>query len=128
MDASNYRCAHAASCHCSTEITVTDFGSSFRASLPPCTFAETGFGTTVLGAAKVLMLSTFGAVSVSPAADFAVMPDRVASTSHALVGIEIRYGYPQLTCRVFRSDGIDAWQSDIAVGIPAGVECDGNKR
>ena len=47
--------------------------------MPPCTFAETGFGTTVCGASKVLTLSTFGAVKVSPETDVAVTPDRLAS-------------------------------------------------
>ena len=60
---------------------MTDFGSSFRISLPPCTFAEMDFGTTVLGASNVLTLSTFGAVRVSPAADLAVMPAKLASIS-----------------------------------------------
>src|SRR5215470_19674612 len=60
--------------HYSTEITVTDFGSSLRVSLPACAFTETGFGATVLGALKVLMESTLGAVRVSPAADFAAIP------------------------------------------------------
>jgi hypothetical protein len=39
-------------------MTVTDFGSTVRASLPPFTLAETGLGTTALGAAKVFTLST----------------------------------------------------------------------
>ena len=43
----------------------------------------TGFGTTVFGASKVLTLSTFGAVRVSPLADFAVMPVRLVSISTA---------------------------------------------
>src|SRR3954447_23366706 len=38
-----------------------------------------GFGLTVLGASKVLTLSTLGATSVSPAADLAVMPVRLKS-------------------------------------------------
>jgi hypothetical protein len=42
--------------------------------MPRSTFAETRFGTTVVGISKVLTLSTFGAVSVSPAADFALRP------------------------------------------------------
>jgi len=35
--------------HTSSDITVTEFGSSLRASLSAWTFAVTGFGTTVLG-------------------------------------------------------------------------------
>ena len=60
---------------------MTDLGSSFRVTLSPCTFAEIGFGVTVFAASKVLTLSTFGAVRVSPLADLAVMPARSASTS-----------------------------------------------
>jgi len=65
----------------SRESTVTDFGSSFTESLPPSTLAEPGFGATALGCSKVLTLSTLGAVSVSPTADFAVMPFRLTSIS-----------------------------------------------
>ena len=50
------------------ETTVTDFGSSLSTSLPSCAVADTGFGTTAFGASKVLTLSTFGAVRVSPTA------------------------------------------------------------
>src|SRR5579864_7468785 len=41
---------------------------------------------TVLAASKVLTLSTFGAVRVSPLADFAVIPARPASISTASLG------------------------------------------
>ena len=67
--------------YCSIETTVTDLGSSWRASLPPWIFAETGLGATVSGASKVLTLSTLGAVSVSPTADLAVTPPRLTSIS-----------------------------------------------
>src|SRR5215213_9819631 len=77
---------HAVLRHCSTEITVTDLGSSLRVSLPPCTFAETGFGATVFGASKVFTLSTFGAVNVSPAADLALTPAKLAPTSTGRLG------------------------------------------
>lgn len=42
---------------------------------------EMAFGMTVLGASKLLMLSTLGAVRVSPEADLAVLPAGLASTS-----------------------------------------------
>ncbi len=67
--------------HCSTETTVTDLGGKVKTSLPPSAFAEIAFGTTVFGASKVLTLSTFGAVSVSPTADLAAMPVTLASIS-----------------------------------------------
>ena len=63
----------------STATTVTDFGASCSDSFRPATFAEIGFGATVFGASKVLTLSTFGAVSVSPAADFARDAGELAS-------------------------------------------------
>src|ERR1035438_2466987 len=72
--------------HCSIETTLTDLGSSFNVSLPPWAFAEIGFGTTVLGASKVLMLSTLGAVRVSPDAAFALVPTRFNSTSTVSLG------------------------------------------
>jgi hypothetical protein len=62
---------------------VTDFGSNFSVSLPPCARAENGFGTTVFGASKVLTLSTLAAVKVSPMADLAVTPLKFVSASTA---------------------------------------------
>ena len=108
--------------HCSTEITVTDLGSSVRASVAPCTFAAIGFGTTVLGASKVLTLSTLGAVRVSPAADLGVTPARLASIGHGPVGIEVGHGQPELPGRVPGGDRIHARQGDVAVRVGAGVE------
>src|SRR5215831_14125884 len=72
--------------YCAIETTVTDFGSSVRINLPPWTFAEIGLGITVFGASNVFTLSTFGAVSVSPAADLAVMPARLTSISTGWFG------------------------------------------
>src|SRR5437879_4518581 len=65
--------------HCSTEITVTDFGASVRNTFPSWTFAATGVGATTWGASKVLTLSTFGAVRVSPRAALAAIPATDAS-------------------------------------------------
>ena len=76
--------------HCSIEITVTDLGSSFRVTFPPCTVAETGFGLTVFGASKVLTLSTFGAVSVSPAADLPVYPVMARAIGEIRVRAKLR--------------------------------------
>src|SRR5256712_11519374 len=72
--------------YCSIERTVTDLGSALRISLPFCTFTEIGFGATVFGASKVLTLSIFGAVRISPAADLAATPARLASISTGWVG------------------------------------------
>src|SRR5215470_1154950 len=69
--------------HCSTEITVTDLGSTFSVSFLFRTLAEIGFGATVVGASNVLTLSTLGAVSVSPAADLAAIPAKLISISAA---------------------------------------------
>ncbi len=110
--------------HCSTETTVTDLGASVSHSFPACTFAVTGFGATVSGASKVLTLSTLGAVSVSPVADFAAMPLRLASISTGLLGIEVRERQPQLAGRVPGGDGVDARQGYVAVRVAAGVEAD----
>ena len=79
--------------------------------MPPWTFAEIGFGTTVLGASKVLTLSTLGAVRVSPAADLGVMPARLASIVDGPVGIEIGHGQPELARRVPGGDRIHARQA-----------------
>src|SRR4029079_271870 len=68
------------------EITVTDFGSSLMVNFPPCTFTDAGFGVTAFGASNVLTLSTFGALSVSPDADFTLRPAMLASISTALFG------------------------------------------
>src|SRR5271157_4091516 len=73
-------------CYGSSERTVTDFGSTVSVSLPSFTVAETGFGTTVLGAANVFTLSTAGAVSVSPFADLTVIPEIAASRSSGFSG------------------------------------------
>ena len=53
---------------------MTDFGASVRNTFPPWTFAATGVGATTWGASKVLTLSTFGAVRVSPRAALAAIP------------------------------------------------------
>src|SRR5208282_5033866 len=45
-----------------------------------------GFGRSVWGASNVLTVSTLGAVSVSPAADLALMPARVTSISTGSLG------------------------------------------
>src|SRR6516162_9313037 len=72
--------------HGSTEITVTDFGSSFTVNLPPSTLADTGLGTTSFGASNVFTLSTLAAVNVSPEADLGTAPLKLASTSTARFG------------------------------------------
>src|SRR5947209_16885803 len=72
--------------YCSIEMTVTDLGSTFRISLPSCTFTEIGVGATTFGASKLLTLSTFGAVRVCPTADLAVMPRSLALISAGWFG------------------------------------------
>jgi len=52
-------------------------------SLPFFADAEMGFGVTVFGRSKVLMLSTFADVSVSPEADLAFEPRVFRSISAA---------------------------------------------
>src|SRR3954447_1960052 len=54
--------------------TVTEAGATAMVSLPPATLADTALGATVLGASKVLMLSTFGAERVWPEAFVAFTP------------------------------------------------------
>ena len=66
-------------------ITVTEFGSSESATLPPRSITAAGFGETVRGEPKLLTLSTFGAVSVSSLAVLALMPIS-ASTCKDLSG------------------------------------------
>src|SRR5215469_17168562 len=73
-------------CYCSTNTTVTDLGSSLKVSFPLSALAEMDLGTTLLGASKVLMLFTFGAVSISPAADLAATPLMFSSISTARLG------------------------------------------
>src|SRR6266496_1476522 len=72
--------------YCLIERTVTDLGSALKISLPFCTLTDIGFGATVFGASKVLTVSTFSAVRVSPTADLAVTPSRLASISTGWFG------------------------------------------
>jgi len=81
---------------------VTDLGSSVRASVPPWTLAETGLGTTVLGASKLFTLSTLGAVSVSPAAALGVRTARVASTATDRSGSRLVTASPSLPAAPWR--------------------------
>ena len=67
-------------------MTVTDFGPTVNANLPPSIFAEIGLGTTVSGAAKVFTLSTAEAVRVSAFADLTVAPEISASISTGFSG------------------------------------------
>src|SRR5579859_3138928 len=78
--------APAPSSYGSSEMTVTDLGPTVNDNLPACIFAEIGWGTTVLGAAKVFTLSTAGAVRVSAFADFMVLPEISASISTGFPG------------------------------------------
>jgi hypothetical protein len=47
-------------------MTVTDFGATVNVSLPAFKFAETGSGTTALGAENVFTLSTADAAVFLP--------------------------------------------------------------
>ena len=49
-------------------------------------FTSKKIGAIVLGASNVLMLSTLGAVRVSPVAEFALKPVTLTSISMALLG------------------------------------------
>ena len=75
--------------------------------------AETGLGTTVLGAANVLMLSTAAAVSVSPFADLIVIADDLRIDIYRLVRIEVRDFEPKLAGSVPGGDCIHSRQATL---------------
>ena len=56
-------------------------------SLPFWIFAVIGFGLTVFGASNVFTLSTLGAVSVSPDAVLALIPEMFTSMSEMLLDL-----------------------------------------
>ena len=60
-----------------TEMTVTDLGSSIRDISLFLSLTGVGFGITAFCASKLLMLSTAGAVSVSPVAEIAAIACQV---------------------------------------------------
>ena len=108
--------------------TVTDFGSNFSDSLLSCNLADMGFGTTVLGASKVLTLSTFGAVSVSPNSRLARHVSQLQLNLGWLIRIDVRDFQPQLSIFGFCRDRVHARQADVFMGVVARIEGDGQER
>ena len=105
----------ALSFHGSSEMTVTDFGSTVNANLPPSILAEIGLGTTVSGAANVFMLSTAEAVRVSAFADLIVIAGNLRIDINRLFRIKVGDFEPKLAGRVPGGEGIHTRQVDRAL-------------